>query len=111
LCCPSLARSLRPWLELVDMLFETTGNYRDLDAYEEEFVEYFLPYVKDWDSLETIKANAAARLDCGITSLVWLNELNEALVKATMGSRQCQERDGCSCTHVIQSLLDEAYNK
>ncbi|WP_461371740.1 extracellular solute-binding protein, partial [Candidatus Darwinibacter acetoxidans] len=71
--------------ELVDMLFETTAKYRDIDAYEDEYVEYFLPYVKDLDSLETIKQMLhKARLWDNVPGLA--NELNEALVKATMGS-------------------------
>jgi ABC-type glycerol-3-phosphate transport system substrate-binding protein len=95
--------------ELVDMLFETTAKYRDIDAYEDEFVEYFLPYVKDWDSLETIKQMLnKARLWDNIPGLG--NELNEALVKATMGSGSAKsEMDAVA--PVIQSLLDEAYNK
>ncbi|NLL42939.1 MAG: extracellular solute-binding protein [Firmicutes bacterium] len=96
-------------VELVDMLFETTGNYRDLDAYEEEYVEYFLPYVKDWDSLDTIKEMLSkARLWDNVPGLA--NELNEALVKATMGSTSAKsEMDAVA--PVIQSLLDEAYNQ
>jgi hypothetical protein len=95
--------------ELVDMLFETTAKYRDIDAYEDEYVEYFLPYVKDWDSLETIKQMLnKARLWDNIPGLG--NELNEALVKATMGSGSAKsEMDAVA--PVIQSLLDEAYNK
>ena len=41
--------------ELVAVLFEPTAKYRDSAASEDEFVEYFLPYVKDWDSLEPFK--------------------------------------------------------
>ena len=95
--------------ELVDMLFETTAKYRDIDAYEDEYVEYFLPYVKDLDSLETIKQMLnKARLWDNIPGLG--NELNEALVKATMGSGSAKsEMDAVA--PVIQSLLDEAYNK
>ncbi|MGB4637938.1 MAG: extracellular solute-binding protein [Limnochordia bacterium] len=95
--------------ELVDMLFETTAKYRDIDAYEDEYVEYFLPYVKDLDSLETIKQMLhKARLWDNVPGLT--NELNEALVKATMGSGSAKsEMDAVA--PVIQSLLDEAYNK
>jgi len=95
--------------ELVDMLFETTGNYRDLDAYEDEFVEYFLPYVRDWDSLETIKVMLGkARLWDNIPGLG--NELNEALVKATMGAGSAKsEMDAIA--PIVQSLLNEAYNQ
>lgn len=95
--------------ELVDMLFETTAKYRDIDAYEDEYVEYFLPYVKDLDSLETIKQMLhKARLWDNVPGLA--NELNEALVKATMGSGSAKsEMDAVA--PVIQSLLDEAYNK
>ena len=46
---------------LVDMLFETTGKYRDLDAYEDEFVEFFLPYVQS--------SRCCTKLVSGITSL------------------------------------------
>jgi len=96
-------------VELVDMLFETTAKYRDIAAYEDEFVEYFLPYVKDWDSLETIKQMLhKARLWDNVPGLA--NELNEALVKATMGSGSAKsEMDAVA--PVIQALLDEAYNK
>ncbi|HQE36076.1 MAG: extracellular solute-binding protein [Limnochordia bacterium] len=95
--------------ELVDMLFETTAKYRDIDAYEDEYVEYFLPYVKDLDSLETIKQMLhKARLWDNVPGLA--NELNEALVKATMGSTSAKsEMDAVA--PVIQALLDEAYNK
>ena len=95
--------------ELVDMLFETTAKYRDIDAYEDEYVEYFLPYVKDLDSLETIKQMLhKARLWDNVPGLA--NELNEALVKATMGSSSAKsEMDAVA--PVIQALLDEAYNK
>ncbi|HPP72270.1 MAG TPA: extracellular solute-binding protein [Limnochordia bacterium] len=95
--------------ELVDMLFETTAKYRDIDAYEDEYVEYFLPYVKDLDSLETIKQMLhKARLWDNVPGLA--NELNEALVKATMGSGSAKsEMDAVA--PVIQALLDEAYNK
>ena len=96
-------------VQLVDMLFETTGEYRDLDAYEDEYVEYFLPYVKDWDSLETIKQMLhKARLWDNIPGLDM--ELNEALSKATMGSTSAKsEMDAVA--PIVQSLLDQAYNQ
>jgi multiple sugar transport system substrate-binding protein len=94
---------------LVDMLFETTGKYRDLDAYEDEYVEYFLPYVRDWDSLETIKEMLnKARLWDNVPGLA--NELNEALVRAAMGEGSAKsEMDAIA--PVIQDLLDQAYNR
>jgi len=94
---------------LVDMLFETSANYRDLAAYEDEFVEYFLPYVRDWDSLETIKEMLhKARLWDNIPGLD--TELNDALVKATMGDGSAKsEMDAVAPT--IQSFIDQAYNQ
>ena len=72
-------------------------------------MEYFLPYVKDLDSLEPIKQLLHnARLWDYVPGLA--NELNDALVKATIGSTSAKSEMDAAAP-VIQALLDEAYNK
>lgn len=93
---------------LVDMLFETTGKYRDLDNYEEEFVEYFMPFVHDWDSLDTIR-------DMLNKAVLWDNiDLSEnarmALVRAAVESGSAQSELDAIAPEV-QAALDSLYNK
>lgn len=95
-------------IAIADFLFETTGKYRDLDNYEDEFVEYFMPFVHDWDALDTIRGMLNK-------AVLWDNiDLSEnarlALAKATLESGSAQSELDAIAPEV-QAAIDNIFNK
>ncbi len=93
---------------IVDMLFETTGKYRDLANYEDEFVEFFMPFVHDWDALDTIREMLNK-------AVLWDNiDLSEnarlALGRATLESGSAQSELDAIAPEV-QAAIDNIFNK
>lgn len=105
---PIMEKEPEALIAIVDMLFETTSEYRDLAKYEDEFVEYFMPFVHDWDALDTIREMLNK-------AVLWDNiDLSEnarlALGRAVLESGSAQSELDAVAPEV-QAAIDNIFNK
>ena len=109
LVLPITCKEPEAMIALGSMLFETTADYRDIDKYDEEFLEYFMPFVKDRASLETIRQMVfKVRLWDNVPTMT--DDFRFALTKAILGDESAKSVMD-AVAPIVQSQIDEAYNK
>jgi multiple sugar transport system substrate-binding protein len=108
LVLPITCKEPEAMIAIANMLFETTADYRDLDTYDDEFLEFFMPYVTDRASLETIRQMIfKVRLWDNIPGMT--DDFRFALTEAVLGDespKAVMDR----VAPVVQGLIDAAYN-
>lgn len=109
LVLPVTCKEPEAMIALGSMLFETTADYRDIEKYDEEFIEFFMPYVKDRASLETIRQMVfKVKLWDNIPGMT--DDFRFALTKAVMGD-ESPKAVMDAVAPILQSQIDDAYNK
>lgn len=100
-------------VEIVNALFQTTGEYRDLSEYENDFLEFFMQSVRDRASLEVIRQmlykvrlwdnipNLSADLDL---------RLRQAWGEAALG-KESPKSVMDAIAPAMQAVIDQIYNK
>lgn len=98
---------------IVNALFETTSEYRDLAQYENDFLEFFMQSVRDRASLDVIRQMLyKVRLWDYIPTLP--DDLDLQLRQAFAGSVLGEESPKSlmdAIAPAIQAVVDEVYNK
>ena len=100
-------------VEIVNALFETTSDYRDLSLYENDFLDFFVQSVRDRASLDVIRQMLyKVRLWDYIPTLPddLDLKLREAFGGAVLGEESPKSLMD-AIAPAIQAVVDEVYNK
>lgn len=106
---PVMVKEPAAMIAIVNALFEVTDEYRDLDTYEEEILERYLPYFHDYESLEVM----GDMIDKGVMTMVLPGAyeigFTEALTSAIDGTMSpAAAMDAIA--PAMQQLIDDIYN-
>lgn len=96
-------------VEITNMLFQTTDEYRDIDNYDQDILDAYTPYASDQESLDAVSKMLETGIPFDFVPGAG-SELSEALVAATKEDRSPQSiLDEVEPT--LQSAIDEAFNQ
>ncbi len=96
-------------VEITNMLFQTTSEYRDLDAYDQDILAAFTPYAADQESLDAISKMLEVGIPFDFLIGAAEQELFEAVIDATFEDRSPQailDEVEPSLQSAINSLLN-----